>query len=42
MTAKRGISKVRACKISCYTVETSLDGETWTLREDVARECSSG
>lgn len=29
-------------QISCYTVETSLDGETWTLREDVARECSSG
>ena len=23
-------------------METSLDGETWTLREDVARECSSG
>ena len=29
-------------QISCYTVETSLDGETWTLREDVARECSNG
>ena len=29
-------------QISHYTVETSLDGETWTLREDVARECSNG
>ena len=29
-------------QISCYTVETSLDSETWTLREDVARECSNG
>lgn len=27
---------------SCYKVETSLDGENWTLREDVARECSNG
>ena len=29
-------------QISHYTVETSLDGENWTLREDVARECSNG
>ena len=29
-------------QISHYTVETSLDGEAWTLREDVARECSNG
>lgn len=29
-------------QISHYTVETSLDGKTWTLREDVARECSNG
>ena len=29
-------------QISCYTVETSLDGKVWTLREDVARECSNG
>lgn len=29
-------------QISHYTVETSFDGETWTLREDVARECSNG
>ena len=29
-------------QISCYKVETSLDGENWTLREDVARECSNG
>ena len=29
-------------QISHYTVETSLDGKAWTLREDVARECSNG
>ena len=29
-------------QISHYTVETSLDGKVWTLREDVARECSNG
>ena len=29
-------------QLSHYRVETSLDGETWTLREDVARECSNG
>ena len=29
-------------QLSHYRVETSLDGETWTLREDVARECSTG
>ena len=29
-------------QISRYTVETSLDGKAWTLREDVARECSNG
>ncbi len=29
-------------QISFYKVETSLDGRTWTLREDVARECSNG
>ena len=29
-------------QISCYKVETSLDGVSWTLREDVARECSNG
>lgn len=29
-------------QISHYTVETSLDGEHWTLREKVARECSNG
>ena len=29
-------------QISRYTVETSLDGKSWTLREDVARECSNG
>ena len=29
-------------QLSHYRVETSLDGEAWTLREDVARECSNG
>lgn len=29
-------------QLSHYRVETSLDGENWTLREDVARECSNG
>ena len=29
-------------RISRYTVETSLDGKTWTTRETVARECSNG
>ena len=29
-------------QISHYTVETSLDGKAWTLREDVACECSNG
>ena len=29
-------------QLSHYRVETSLDGKTWTLREDVARECSNG
>lgn len=29
-------------QISHYTVETSSDGKAWTLREDVARECSNG
>ena len=29
-------------QLSHYRVEASLDGETWTLREDVARECSNG
>ena len=29
-------------QISHYTVETSPDGENWTLREDVAHECSNG
>ena len=29
-------------QISHYTVETSLDGKAWTLREDVALECSNG
>lgn len=29
-------------QISHYTVETSLDGEHWTLREKVTRECSNG
>ena len=29
-------------QISHYTVETSLDGKSWTMREDVARECSNG
>ena len=29
-------------QISHYTVETSLDGKVWTLREDVAFECSNG
>jgi len=29
-------------QISCYKVETSLDGKIWTLREDVARECCNG
>ena len=29
-------------QISHYTVETSLDGKVWTLREDIARECSNG
>lgn len=29
-------------QISHYTVETSLDGEYWTLREKVTRECSNG
>ena len=29
-------------QISRYTVETSLDGATWTARETVARECSNG
>lgn len=29
-------------QISHYTVETSLDGKTWTTRETVARECSNG
>ncbi|MCQ5080025.1 family 43 glycosylhydrolase [Gemmiger formicilis] len=29
-------------QLSHYRMETSLDGETWTLREDVARECSNG
>ena len=29
-------------QISRYTVETSLDGKTWTTRETVARECSNG
>ena len=29
-------------QISHYTVETSFDGKAWTLREDVARECSNG
>ena len=29
-------------QISHYNVETSLDGKVWTLREDVARECSNG
>ena len=29
-------------QISRYTLETSLDGITWTTREKVARECSNG
>ncbi|MBS5227373.1 MAG: family 43 glycosylhydrolase [Subdoligranulum sp.] len=29
-------------QISCYKVESSLDGKIWTLREDVARECCNG
>lgn len=29
-------------QISHYTLETSLDGETWTPLETVARECSNG
>lgn len=29
-------------QISHYTVETSLDGEHWTIREEVSRECSNG
>ncbi len=29
-------------QISHYTLETSLDGETWTLLETVDRECSNG
>ncbi len=29
-------------QISHYTVEASTDGESWTLLEDVARECSNG
>ncbi len=29
-------------QISHYTVETSLDGSTWTTREKVARECCNG
>lgn len=29
-------------QISHYRIEASPDGETWTLLEDVARECSNG
>lgn len=29
-------------QISHYTVEASADGETWTVLENVARECSNG
>lgn len=29
-------------QISHYTVETSVNGASWTLRENVARECSNG
>ena len=29
-------------QISCYTVEISTNGETWSVLENVARECSNG
>ena len=29
-------------QLSRYTIEASTDGESWTLLEDVARECSNG
>ena len=29
-------------QITHYTIETSLDGENWMLRENAARECSNG